>query len=102
MTSKIISAAEARKRFGEIMNRVALGGESLTIARAGKLLVRIVPVTPINEDVFDRPFKTFTEWHTKSNDAYDTLQEGYKAMALDAKYNDEASEWTEESLDAVE
>jgi prevent-host-death family protein len=73
MIAKNISAMEARKRFGEIMNRVALGGESFTIARAGKPLVRIVPITPINEDVFDRPFKAFTEWNNKANDSYDAL-----------------------------
>jgi siroheme synthase (precorrin-2 oxidase/ferrochelatase) len=32
----------------------------------------------------------------------DTLQEGYKAMALDKKYNNEASEWIEGTLDSVE
>jgi prevent-host-death family protein len=73
MIAKNISAMEARKRFGEIMNLVALRGESFTIARAGKPLVRIVPVSPVNEDVFDRPFSTFTEWNESSNDAYDAL-----------------------------
>lgn len=32
----------------------------------------------------------------------DTLQEGYKAMSLDKKYSDEAREWMEGTLDAVE
>jgi hypothetical protein len=32
----------------------------------------------------------------------DTLQEGYKAMALDKKYNEEAFEWIEGTLDSVE
>jgi hypothetical protein len=32
----------------------------------------------------------------------DTLQEGYKAMALDKKYNDEASAWIDGTLDSVE
>ena len=73
MIAKNISAMEARKRFGEIMNLVALRGESFTIARAGKPLVRIVPVAPVDEDVFERPFSTFTEWNEPSNDAYDSL-----------------------------
>ncbi len=73
MIAKNISAMEARKRFGEIMNLVALRGESFTIARAGKPLVRIVPVAPVDEDVFERPFSTFAEWNEPSNDAYDSL-----------------------------
>jgi prevent-host-death family protein len=73
MNSKSISAMEARKRFGEIMNRVALRGESFTIARAGKPLVRIVPVAPIEDGVFENPFNTFSEWDDKSNDVYDSL-----------------------------
>ena len=32
----------------------------------------------------------------------DSLEDGYKAMACDSKYNDEASEWIEGTLDAVE
>jgi prevent-host-death family protein len=73
MNTKSISAMEARKRFGEIMNRVALRGESFTIERAGKPLVKIVPVAPSGEDIFDRPFSTFSEWDDKSNDVYDQI-----------------------------
>ena len=69
-----ISAMEARKRFGEIMNLVALRGETFTVARAGKPLARIVPiVTEREDDIFERPFVTFTEWDDSSNDAYDSL-----------------------------
>lgn len=68
---------EARKRFGEIMNRVALRGEKFTIARAGKPLARIVPIevrsTDSGADIFDMPFATFNEWNDPSNDAYDAL-----------------------------
>ena len=73
MIAKSISAMEARRRFGEIMNLVALRGESFTVERAGKPLVRIIPVSPVNEDMFERPFSTFTEWSDPSNDAYDSL-----------------------------
>ena len=68
---------EARRRFGEIMNRVALRGEKFTVARAGKPLARIVPIdanaTEAGADIFDIPFATFTEWNDPSNDAYDAL-----------------------------
>ena len=69
---------EARKRFGEIMNRVALRGERYTIARAGKPLARIVPIETGTDatstfDIFEIPFATFNEWSDPSNDAYDAL-----------------------------
>ena len=79
-TIKTVTAMEARKRFGEIMNRVALRGERFTVARAGRPLARIVPI-PANAantnifkpDIFDAPFARFTEWSDPSNDAYDAL-----------------------------
>ena len=67
---------EARKRFGEIMNRVALRGERFTVARAGKPLARIIPIGNSIDggaDIFDIPFATFSEWSDPSNDAYDAL-----------------------------
>lgn len=74
---------EARKRFGEIMNRVALRGERYVVERAGKPLVSIGPTTAkINparkrkvnwNDPFENPFATFTEWNDPSNDIYDNL-----------------------------
>ena len=81
---KVISAMEARRRFGEIMNRVALRGERYIIKRAGKALVRVSPVGPgikissrrekINwNDPFENPLATFTEWNDPSNDVYDNL-----------------------------
>ena len=78
---KVISAMEARKRFGEIMNRVALRGESYIIERSGKALVRVTPVGPAPKrnrkinmaDPFENPFATFTEWNDPSNDVYDRL-----------------------------
>lgn len=75
---KTVSAMEARRRFGEIMNRVSLKGERYTVARAGKPLARIVPIeggarSTVTPDVFDAPFATFGEWNDPSNDAYDAL-----------------------------
>lgn len=67
---------EARKRFGEIMNRVALRGDTYTVERAGKPLVRIIPVgkaTYNPNDPFDNPFATFTEWNDPADDMYDGL-----------------------------
>lgn len=44
--TETISAVEARKRFGELLNRVALLHEELIIERAGKPLARLSPVEP--------------------------------------------------------
>ncbi|HEY4516655.1 MAG TPA: type II toxin-antitoxin system prevent-host-death family antitoxin [Candidatus Paceibacterota bacterium] len=83
--TKVISAMEARKRFGEIMNRVALRGDRYIIERAGKPLVSVEPIAAktaskrskdqkINlNDPFENPFATFTEWNDPSNDIYDNL-----------------------------
>ena len=77
--AKVISAMEARRRFGEIMNRVALRGERYIVKRAGKALVTISRAEdegarPTNSnDPFENPFATFTEWNDPSNDIYDTL-----------------------------
>lgn len=73
---------EARRRFGEIMNRVALRGERYIIERAGKPLVSVSPIAAekgsgsreVNwNDPFENPFATFTEWNDPSNDVYDNL-----------------------------
>lgn len=75
---------EARKRFGEIMNRVALRGERYIIERAGKPLVNVSPVDvntktsdkkkKINwNDPFENPFATFTEWNDPADDIYNDL-----------------------------
>ena len=39
-----ISAMEARKKFGEILNRVALRQEEIIIERAGKKIARLLPL----------------------------------------------------------
>ncbi len=44
--NKTISAMEARKRFGEILNRVSLLNEEIVIKRAGKPVARLCPVEP--------------------------------------------------------
>lgn len=73
---KKISAMEARRSFGEIMNRVSLRGDTYIVERAGRPLVRIIPITGtifnIN-DPFDNPFATFTEWNDPADDMYDNL-----------------------------
>ncbi len=79
--AKVISAMEARRRFGEIMNRVALRGESYIIERSGKALVRVVPVASVPKgtrkknmaDPFENPFATFTEWNDPADDIYNDL-----------------------------
>jgi antitoxin (DNA-binding transcriptional repressor) of toxin-antitoxin stability system len=37
-----ISAVEARRKFGEMLNRVILKGEVITIKRAGKIVAKLV------------------------------------------------------------
>jgi antitoxin (DNA-binding transcriptional repressor) of toxin-antitoxin stability system len=39
--AKIVSAMEARKSFGDLLNQVALKGEEVVIERAGKQLARL-------------------------------------------------------------
>ena len=66
----------ARRSFGEIMNRVALRGDTYIIERAGKPLVRIVPVSGARfnpNDPLDNPYATFTEWNDPADDIYDNL-----------------------------
>ena len=42
--SQSISAVEARQRFGEMLNRVALRREEIIIERAGKQIARLSPI----------------------------------------------------------
>ena len=42
--AKIVSAMDARKGFGDLLNQVALKGEEIVIERAGKQLARLSPV----------------------------------------------------------
>ena len=46
MTAKIVSAMEARKGCGDLLNQVALKGEEIVIERAGKPLAKLSPVKP--------------------------------------------------------
>ena len=41
---RTITAMEARKKFGEILNQVSLLNEEIIIERAGKKIARIVPL----------------------------------------------------------
>lgn len=40
----IVSALEAQKNFGEILNRILYKGEEILVERKGKLIAKIVPV----------------------------------------------------------
>ncbi len=66
---KTISAMDARRHFGDLMNRVSINGDEYIIKRAGKPLVRMSPIA----DPFENPFSTFNEWNDESNNAYDDL-----------------------------
>lgn len=46
-----VSAVEARQRFGEMLNRVALLREEIIIERAGRKIARLSPI----EDEKSRP-----------------------------------------------
>ena len=72
---KVISAMEARRNFGSLMNKVSLMGDIYVIKRAGKPLVKVSPINdPINKnDPFGNPFITFSEWEDESNDIYNEL-----------------------------
>jgi len=39
-----VSAMEARKKFGELLNRVSLLREEITIERAGRKIARLLPI----------------------------------------------------------
>ncbi len=41
---KIVTAMEARRKFGEILNRVHLLGEEIIIERSGKKIAKLCPV----------------------------------------------------------
>lgn len=43
--AKIVSAMEARKGFGDLLNQVALKGEDVVIERAGKPLAKLTSVS---------------------------------------------------------
>ncbi len=42
--SNTISAVEARQKFGEMLNRVALRQEEIIIERAGKQIAKLTPI----------------------------------------------------------
>lgn len=42
--AKIVSAMEARKGFGDLLNQVALKGEEIVIERSGKPLAKLSTV----------------------------------------------------------
>ncbi len=44
MTERTISVAEAKKRFSDLLGRVAYGGETFVIARRGRPVARLVPL----------------------------------------------------------
>jgi len=47
-----VSAVDARRRFGELLNRVSLAHEEITIERAGKKIAKLVEIgsTPGNRE----------------------------------------------------
>ena len=46
MVNKPINLAEAKRRFSDLVGRVAYGGEEIVIARRGRPVARLVPLRP--------------------------------------------------------
>lgn len=44
-----VNVAEAKRRFSDLLGRVAYGGESVLITRRGKAMARLVPVKETGE-----------------------------------------------------
>ena len=51
--AKIVSAMEARKGFGDLLNQVALKGEDVVIERAGKPLAKLTSVSNLGPQKLD-------------------------------------------------
>ncbi len=51
--AKIVSAMEARKGFGDLLNQVALKGEDIVIERAGKQLAKLSSVGSLGPQRLD-------------------------------------------------
>ena len=45
---RTVSAMEARKKFGELLNRISLRGEEIVIERAGKKIAKMIPVEQLS------------------------------------------------------
>lgn len=56
MSRNTITTAEARRKFAEIVNRVAYGKERITVTRRGKTVVAVVPIEDVAllEELEDR------------------------------------------------
>ncbi|GEM_PF-3221611 len=48
MLNTTVTAMEARKRFGELLNSAFYHGISTTIERKGKAIAKVVPITRMN------------------------------------------------------
>lgn len=66
MSNAEYSVAEAKKHFSELLNRVAYGGERITIAKRKKPLAMLVP--PATETGQDHPAKV--EGWLENNDPF--------------------------------
>ena len=45
-TAESVNVAEAKKRFSDLLGRVAYGGETVLITRRGRPMARLVPPEP--------------------------------------------------------
>lgn len=63
---KVISAAEARKRFAELTDEVRTQGTSYSIVRHGKEVARIVP--PQSQEAIEEDFNAAIKQFIEAND----------------------------------
>ncbi|MBF0464802.1 MAG: type II toxin-antitoxin system Phd/YefM family antitoxin [Nitrospirae bacterium] len=95
---KTISAIEARRQFGQIMNEVSLKEDDYIIERAGKPLVAIVPLKKYEwmkqekERARDKFFKWVDEIRETTKDVDPEILEHEIAEAVEAVKKQEREE----------
>jgi len=80
----IISAVDARKRFGELLNRVSLRHEEITIERAGKKIAKVVDVSSTTRSA---------EGKVDFRDALGVGADLWKDVDIDEYVRRERNEW---------
>lgn len=68
MSLKVVTAIEARKTFGAIMNAVSFGNDQYIVERKGVPMVAIIPVKRLEQ--IDRAKQRFFKNMSKISDAF--------------------------------
>jgi prevent-host-death family protein len=82
MDYKTVTIKEARDNFSEIIEKVAIGGESFVVTKFGKLKAKISPLKQIE----DQPYQA-------SDEEYMQILEDTKGMWQDRKDIKDTNEW---------